>query len=85
MKIKIATSLLALALLPACQTTTSTAKRGTLEERMKAQYAAVDTAEPAPPAEGPGDIPAEGPNDVNRNPALVPSPLLRNSAASGSP
>lgn len=84
MKIKIATCLLALALLPACQTTT-TAKRGSLEERMKAQYAAADTAEPAPPAEGPEDIPAAGPNDVNRNPALVPSPLLRNSAASGSP
>ncbi len=84
MKIKIASCLLALALLPACQST-STAKRGTLEERTRAQYAAVDSTEPAPPAEGPQDIPAEGPNDVNRNPALVPSPLLRNSAASGSP
>jgi hypothetical protein len=39
--------------------------------------------EPAPPAEGPEDIPAEGPRDPARNPALVPSPLLRANAAGG--
>lgn len=84
MKIQIATCLLALAMLPACQTT-RTAKTGTLEQRMLQQYASADTTEPAPPAEGPQDVPAEGSSDVNRNPALVPSPLLRTSAASGSP
>ena len=42
-------------------------------------------AEPAPPAEGPEDVPAEAPSDVNRNPAFVPSPLLLASAASTNP
>jgi hypothetical protein len=84
MKIQIATCLLILALLSACSTT-QTVKTGTLEERMLQQVAAVDTGEPAPPAEGPEDVPAEGPGDVNRNPALVPSPLLRLSAASSTP
>ena len=41
------------------------------------------------PAAGPGeedeDIPAEGPRDIDRNPALVPSPLLRVWAASSTP
>ena len=37
--------------------------------------------EPAPPAEGPEDIPAEGPIDPNRNPGLLPTPLLRGNAA----
>jgi hypothetical protein len=39
--------------------------------------------EPAPPAEGPEDVPANRGIDVARNPALVPSPLLRQDAASG--
>ncbi len=89
--IKIATSLLALALLSACQTT-QTANRQTLEQRTLAKrqqnhatYAANTDVEPPPPAEGPADVP-EGPGrDVNRNPALVPSPLLRHSAASDTP
>jgi hypothetical protein len=82
MKIKIAAGLLSLALLPACSTT-QTADNRTLEQRMMDKYAAVDTtgAEPAPPAEGPDDIPADAPADVNRNPKLVPTPLLRQSAA----
>ena len=38
-----------------------------------------------PPAEGPEDVPAAGPNDVNHNPTLVPSPLLRYWASSRTP
>jgi hypothetical protein len=76
--------LLALALFSAC-TTTQTANRQTLEQRMLAQHSAspYSADEPMPPAEGPEDIPAEGPLDVDRNPALVPSPLLRVNAAAG--
>ncbi len=85
MIIKIATCLLAAGLFSSCASTQVT-KQGTLEQRMKQQYASANTAaEPAPPAEGPEDVPAEAPSDVNRNPALVPSPLLRASAASSSP
>ena len=54
-----------------------------------AKYASVDTTseEPVPPAAGPEDIdtPEEGPNDPDRNPILVPSPLLRYWAASRTP
>jgi hypothetical protein len=88
MKIQIACCLLSLALLPACSTTTTTtASHQTLEEKLMAKYASAETtgAEPAPPAEGPDDIPADAPADVNRNPALVPTPLLRLSAASSTP
>ena len=51
------------------------------------KYAGTDVAaaEPAPPAEGPEDIPAEAPADPNRNPKLLPTPLLRMSAASSTP
>ena len=86
MKIQIAACLLALASLPACSTTSqTTADHQTLEQRLMAKYAANGTAtnEPAPPAEGPGDIPADAPSSVYDNPALVPTPLLRQSAASG--
>ena len=89
MKILTAACLLSLALLPACTTTEqTTAQHQTLEQRLTAKYAAVDTTaagEPAPPAEGPEDIPADAPQDVNRNPNLVPTPLLRYSAASMTP
>ncbi|HEY6205028.1 MAG TPA: hypothetical protein VIW21_02570 [Chthoniobacterales bacterium] len=88
MKIKIATCLLSLALLPACTTTQTTAQHETLEQRLMAKYAAVPTTvgeEPPPPAEGPEDIPADAPSDVNHNPTLVPTPLLRVSAASSTP
>ena len=89
MKIEIAACLLSLSLLPACSTTSqTTAEHQTLEQRLTAKYASVDTTnagEPAPPAAGPEDIAADAPTDPVRNPMLVPSPLLRNSASSGSP
>ena len=80
---KITAGLLAVTLLAACETTKTT-QRTTLREMNASRLAAVDTTsnlEPAPPAEGPEDIPAEGPRDLARNPALVPSPLLRDNAA----
>ncbi|HYY12840.1 MAG TPA: hypothetical protein VE758_00235 [Chthoniobacterales bacterium] len=87
MKIQLAVCLLSLASLPACSTTQMTAQHQTLEQRLMAKYANTDIAatEPAPPAEGPEDIPADAPQNVNRNPNLVPSPLLRVSAASATP
>lgn len=91
MIIKFASCLLAISLLGACQTTTKSAatspatSRQTLSQRMIAQNTTNPNAirEPAPPAEGPEDIPAEGPVDPNRNPGLLPTPLLRTNAASG--
>jgi hypothetical protein len=88
---KIATCLLAASILTACQTApTSTAgnapgKRQTLQDRMLAQNSANPYAaeEPAPPAEGPEDVPATGTVDPSRNPGLLPTPLLRANAASG--
>jgi hypothetical protein len=82
---KITAGLLALTLLAACETTKTT-QRTTLREMNASRLASNDTNlnEPAPPAEGPEDIPSEGPRDPARNPALVPSPLLRVNAA-GSP
>jgi len=81
MMTKIAVCLLTVGFLTGCGTTTTTTKRETLRE-MTTRYASNDTSstEPAPPAEGPEDIPAERPSDPNRNPALVPSPLLRTNA-----
>jgi hypothetical protein len=85
MILKLATCLLAASLFTACSTTQPTAGRQTLEQRMIAQNTtnpgAID--EPMPPAEGPEDIPAEGPVDPNRNPGLLPTPLLRANAAAG--
>jgi hypothetical protein len=80
--IKIAACLLTVAFFTACSSTQTATKRTTLRE----MYATADASsynydEPAPPAEGPEDVPAEGPRDPNRNPALVPSPLLRANAA----
>jgi hypothetical protein len=86
MIIKIATCTLALAFFTSCQSTQSTAaSRQTLQQRMIAQNTAAPGAidEPPPPAEGPEDVPAEGPVDPNRNPALLPTPLLRANAAAG--
>lgn len=82
---KITAGLLAVTLFAACETTKTT-QRTTLREMNAARLASADTTstnmnEPAPPAEGPEDIPAEGPRDLDRNPALVPSPLLRVNAA----
>jgi len=83
MMIKIAACLLALGFLAACESTKTT-KRETLRE-MTARYASSDSAsssvsEPAPPAEGPEDVPANRSMDPIENPALVPSPLLRANA-----
>ena len=82
---KITAALLAVTLLGACTSTTTTTQRTTLREMNAARMASADTNlnEPAPPAEGPEDIPAEGPRDPVRNPAMVPSPLLRQNAAGG--
>jgi hypothetical protein len=87
MTMKLTAGLLALSLLAACQSTNQTAaNRGTLEQRMIAQNGANPNTighTPAPPAEGPEDVPAEGPIDPNRNPGLLPTPLLRANAARG--
>lgn len=87
---KLATCLLALSVFTACQTTQSTAGSGrqTLQQRMVAQNNGPITSpnavtDPAPPAEGPEDVPGEGPVDPNRNPGLLPTPLLRTNAAAG--
>ncbi|MFN2623054.1 MAG: hypothetical protein ABR611_09430 [Chthoniobacterales bacterium] len=82
---KITAGLLAVALLAACETTKTT-QRTTLREMNAARLASTDTTsatEPPAPAEGPEDIPGEGPRDPQKNPALVPSPLLRANAAGG--
>ena len=79
---KIAASLFAVALLAACSTTATTAKRTTLREMNASRLASTDTTEPTAPAEGPEEVGA-GPNDPARNPAVVPSPLLRTNAAGG--
>jgi hypothetical protein len=74
----------------ACQTT-DLAHTQTLEQRTLAQrqanpnFAQSSEVEPPPPAEGPDDAPLGPGRDPNRNPALVPSPLLRYSAASMTP
>jgi hypothetical protein len=84
--IKIAACLLTVAFFTACSSTQTASKRTTLREMYASNTNAssYNIDEPAPPAEGPEDVPAEGPGDLNRNPALVPSPLLRLNAA-GSP
>ncbi len=84
MIIKIAACLLTLGFFAACGST-NTAKRETLRE-MTSRYASNESApstpnEPAPPAEGPEDVSADGSMDPVHNPALVPSPLLRENAA----
>jgi hypothetical protein len=79
---KIAVSLLAIALLGACQST-STAKRPTLSEtrsRIASNTPANSLNEPPPPAEGPEDVPNQGPSDLAHNPGLMPTPLLRANA-----
>jgi hypothetical protein len=84
--IKIAACLLTVAFFTACSSTQTASKRTTLREMYASNTDASSYSlyDPAPPAEGPEDVPAEGRYDIDRNPALVPSPLLRMSAA-GSP
>ena len=80
---KITAGLLALTLLAACQSTQTAAKRTTLREMYASgTNSSYDSTEPAAPAEGPESVGA-GPSDPARNPALVPSPLLRSTAAGG--
>ena len=80
MKRTLALSLLVAALVPGC-----TAVKTTQHTDYKtSRYANNSVGEAAPPAEGPEvDIPSEGPPDVYRNPAYMPTPLLRSSAAAG--
>ncbi len=78
MMTKITACLLAtsLSFLVACESTQTAAKRETIREMQTRYSNAPQSTEPAPPAEGP-----EPDNlDPNSNPALVPSPLLRQSA-----
>jgi hypothetical protein len=76
--------LFALAFLAACETTTIT-PTASMKPALADRLAVLNTAEPMPPAEGPEDV-APGPaRDPTRNPGLVPSPLLRYSAASMTP
>lgn len=87
MMTKIAASLLAVSLLTACQSTQMTTKRETMHD-MNSRYASnantpSNLKEPAPPAEGPEDLPPGASMDPMQNPALEPTPLLRDSAASG--
>lgn len=84
MKIKLALSLLAVALVSACTTTKTTSNTRIGSDDKSTRYANNAVGEPAPPAEGPtADIPSEGPRDLNANPAYMPTPLLRSSAAGG--
>lgn len=85
MMIKIAVCLLTLGFLAACESTKTTTKRETLRET-NARYASNENAsatlkQPAPPAEGPG--PTNRSTDPMLSPALIPSPLFRDSAAEG--
>ena len=81
MKRKLAlSSLLMAAFLPACTTVKTTWR----ENAKSSRYANNAIGEPAPPAAASeADIPAQGPADINANPAYMPTPLLRSSAASG--
>ena len=81
--IRFAVCLITVSVLAACQST-STTKRETLRE-MNARYANSPnpniSSEPAPPAEGPEEVSGDRSSDPIRNPALLPTPLLRRSAA----
>lgn len=82
MILRVTTGLLALCFLAGCGSS-NTAKRETLRE-MTARYASENptgtSSGPAPPAEGPEES-GDRSMDPGRNPALLPSPLLRQSAA----
>jgi len=74
----------ALAFLAACETTTIT-PTATMKPALAERLAVLNTDEPMLPAEGPEDVAPGQAQDPNRNPGLVPSPLLRYSAASMTP
>ena len=81
---KLIIGLFALAFFAACETTTIT-PTASMKPALAERLAVLNTDEPMPPAEGPEDV-APGPaRDPTRNPGLVPSPLLRYSAASMTP
>lgn len=82
MILRTASCLLALVFFTACGATNSTARRQPMDQRLLAQNSAYAPGEPAPPAEGPEGLPANAPLDPDRNPGLLPTPLLRTSAAS---
>jgi len=93
---KIVGCLLVGTLFSACETTSSTtASREKLADRVLAKRIASNSpalpngssTEPAAPAEGPDQIAGDDPeaHDPNRNPALVPSPMLRYWASSRTP
>jgi hypothetical protein len=82
---KLIIGLFALGLLAACETTAPITPTATMKPGLAERLAVLNTDEPMPPAEGPEDV-APGPaRDPTRNPGLVPSPLLRYSAASMTP
>jgi len=82
---KLIIGLFAVALLAACETTAPITPTATMKPGLAERLAVLNTDEPMPPAEGPEDV-APGPaRDPTRNPGLVPSPLLRYSAASMTP
>ena len=78
------TALFVFAFLAACETTTIT-PTAKMKPALAERLAALNTEEPMPPAEGPEDVAPGSAQDPTRNPGLVPSPLLRYSAASGTP
>jgi hypothetical protein len=82
---KLIVGLFALALLAACETTTPIRPTAEMRPALAERLAVLNTEEPMPPAEGPEDVPPGRAQDPNRNPGLVPSPLLRYSAASMTP
>jgi hypothetical protein len=83
MMIKIAACLLAVGFLAACESTNTT-KRETLREtttRYANNESAANLNGPVPPAEGPENVPPGSSMNPLDNPALVPTPLLRDNAA----
>jgi hypothetical protein len=81
---KPAITLFVIAFLTACQTTTIS-PNAKMKSALAEHLAALHTEEPMPPAEGPEDVGPGPAQDPTRNPGLVPSPLLRYSAASATP
>lgn len=93
MKITLTSIALAAALLTSCETTRQSTTTTTTTKKTSAvgtskvanRIALANNDEPMPPAEGPQDAPPGPGRDPIRNPGLVPTPLLRDSAASDTP